>query len=154
LWQVLWGEDRIPSRNLELGQTSLFGGWQVIDHVGALWTRNCHGPDRPRLDLGDDRREGGASEVNLASDHIVDCRTGTAVGNTRGLGAHDHMQQSARGVHLPSSTAMGLVHFILVLSYVVDALIEIVGREIFSCNDYDRRAGRTTNRREILPGII
>src|SRR5205085_7202952 len=112
--QILRTKECIPGRNLERGQPPLFGCRHVADHVRAPWTRNRDGLDGPRLDLRDDSCEGDASEVDLASDHIVDCWAGTAVSDAGRLGAYDGLQERARGVHLTTSASMCLVHLVLV----------------------------------------
>ena len=86
--------------------------------------------------------------------NVVDCWTGTAIGDAGRLCTHDGVQERARGVHLPASAPMCLVHLVLVPLNVLDKLLEIVGREILLGDDHDWQTGRLTYRREILDWIV
>jgi len=66
------------------------------------------------LRFGDNSAKAVASEVDLARHHIIGCRTSTAIADARRLGAHDHLQESACGVHLTASATVGFVHLVLV----------------------------------------
>ena len=97
--QALRSEERIPSGYLEFGEASLFGRWQVLDEIRALWAGNGHGFDCASLDLGGDSDQGGATEIDLAPHQIIERRTAATIGDTRCAGAHDRLKERAGRVH-------------------------------------------------------